>query len=340
MRGGGILTGRHGRPAPLGRFIAVVAAVAMGCSTASTSPSLPPGAPPSAVASAAPTGSLTPASPSALAGVRTVLSFDSEVFGIEAHGDTLWVESGTPEQPQLFRVDARTGTIGASIPGAGPMVVGDELWYTAGDELVAADADTGAERRRVLPPRLGAFGVADLELWIASESTHTLLRYRPDSGQPPVEIPLPLGEPKAVVMYADAVWVAIDGANVLVRVDPATNQVTDTIDVGPRPHSVAVGFGSLWITDHGVAWLVRVDPTAVAIVKKVEKVGLNVGVTTTADSVWAATPNGIAEVDPASNGVVRTFDWGPSDYHDIAAAAGSVWVTDVKAHSVYEVPTE
>lgn len=269
-----------------------------------------------------------------------MLAFEDEVFGIEAHGDTLWVESGTLAEPRLFHVDATTGTIGQSIPGAAPMVVGDELWYIAGDELVAADADTGAQQRRVLPPRLGAFGVDDLELWIASESTNTLLRYRPDSGQPPVEIPLPLGEPKAVVVDGGAVWVVIDGANVLVRVDAVTNEVTHTIDVGPRPHSIAVGFGSLWITDHGFAWLVRVDPVSASVVKKIEKVGLNVGVTVAGDSVWAATPSGIAEVDPATNAVVRTFEWGFSDYYDIAAAAGSVWVTDVNAHKVYEVPTE
>ncbi len=51
-------------------------------------------------------------------------------------------------------------------------------------------------------------------------------------------------QPKQIVLAADAVWVACDAGNALVRIDPDAAEVTDTIDVGDGPVELEFGFDS------------------------------------------------------------------------------------------------
>ena len=43
-------------------------------------------------------------------------------------------------------------------------------------------------------------------------------------------------------------WVANGAGGTLSRIDPATNEVVATVDVGNRPSGVAVGNGDVWVT--------------------------------------------------------------------------------------------
>ena len=53
------------------------------------------------------------------------------------------------------------------------------------------------------------------------------------------------GEPRAITVGEDAVWVA-DGDAVL-RIDPRTNEVTDRIEVGARASALVVDYGFVWV---------------------------------------------------------------------------------------------
>jgi len=46
------------------------------------------------------------------------------------------------------------------------------------------------------------------------------------------------------------------------RIDPVTNRVTATVDVGGQPESIAAGSGGVWVVDtaHG-GKLLRIDPS-------------------------------------------------------------------------------
>ena len=48
----------------------------------------------------------------------------------------------------------------------------------------------------------------------------------------------------------------------LVRIDPATNAVTGSVDVGVGPCGVAIGAGSVWVDGYGTSSVIRVDPRA------------------------------------------------------------------------------
>ena len=58
----------------------------------------------------------------------------------------------------------------------------------------------------------------------------------------------------------DALWVGVNGAGRLARVDPATNTVTRSIAVGRGPCGVAIGAGSVWVDGYGTSSVIRVDP--------------------------------------------------------------------------------
>ena len=62
-------------------------------------------------------------------------------------------------------------------------------------------------------------------------------------------VTIPVGDgPEAVVVGADAVWVAnrLDGT--VSRIDPQTNEVVETIEVGNAPSGLAFADGRLWLT--------------------------------------------------------------------------------------------
>jgi YVTN family beta-propeller protein len=46
---------------------------------------------------------------------------------------------------------------------------------------------------------------------------------------------------------AGAVWVTNSGDATVSRIDPATNEVVDTLDVGAAPTGIAVANGFVWV---------------------------------------------------------------------------------------------
>jgi streptogramin lyase len=76
--------------------------------------------------------------------------------------------------------------------------------------------------------------------------------------------------PHQVAVGDGAVWVTSAAtrrgtANLLWRVDPASNQVTGTLDLGPTsaggiPNSVAAGNGAVWVGGITKGSIVRLEP--------------------------------------------------------------------------------
>src|SRR5882672_1046366 len=62
-----------------------------------------------------------------------------------------------------------------------------------------------------------------------------------------VKISIP-GSPDWIAIDEASVWISNQEKNSVVRVDPNTNQITNTIKVGSKPCSgLGVGFGSVWV---------------------------------------------------------------------------------------------
>ena len=309
------------------RAAAVLAVVlAAGCGGASNS-----------AAPASPAVSTSPSAP-ALVSVEV----PGEPYGIESAGGTLWVEAGAEDgSATLQQVDPVKRVVTRAVQGASlPLAVGADLWYQLDKELVRADPVTGAARQRLRPPVLGRFAVTATDLWVVTgtEGQSTLVRVDRRSMQVRSRVTLPSGEGKDVLVEGGSVWVPVDGADVLVQVDATTGRLVRQIPVGLRPHSLAAGFGSVWLTNHGESSLRRVDARTGRVLATVTDVGQNVAVTVTSSAVWVATPLGMARVDPQTNRVAEQVTMpAASEIYDAAVAGGSVWVTSVADHRVYEL---
>ena len=314
----------------------LTAGLAIGCVEGTGS--IPP-ATGAARVTVAPTPSRTPRTPKPTATlppeVLTVVPFEGEIYGVEAYRNVVWIEGTDGGEPRVIRLDSATGAVQGSVPGAFPQVLGDNLWVVDGDDQVRMDPLTGKERQRLQLPHGGIWVMHDGDFFIASETTHAITRWDPRSGKTKATIPLPPGEPKAAVSFAGSLWVPIDGADVLVRVDPATNKTT-SIRLGSRPHSVAIGFGSIWITCHGTTEVDRVDPATSEVVT-IADAGRNVAIAVTEQDVWAATPVGIARIDPTTSAIVDRIDLGAGEYYAADVAGGALWLSAVDRHAVYRV---
>lgn len=149
------------------------------------------------------------------------------------------------------------------------------------------------------------------------------------------------GSPDWVAILPDSIWIGNKPKNVIVRLDPKTNQVAATIPVGKEPCAgLAAAFGSLWVPNCGDKTLSRVD---VATNKIIATIPLGPSDTEGAiaaseDSIWYVTDtkNVLARIDPATNQAVAEIS---VPRGSVAAAYGehAVWVTSPETSTLTRV---
>ena len=149
------------------------------------------------------------------------------------------------------------------------------------------------------------------------------------------------GTPDWQVLTDDAVWVSNGPANSVHRLDPKTNLVAATVEVGKRPCSgLTAGFGSIWVPNCGDKTLSRVDMktnavTATLPIGPAESEG---GIAVSNDAVWLVTvPDGkLSRIDPKTNTVVATVGV-PAGSASVIYGDGAVWVTTPKTNMLTRV---
>lgn len=139
----------------------------------------------------------------------------------------------------------------------------------------------------------------------------------------------------------DSVWVTNSPKNTVVRLDPKTNKVAETITVGKQPCSgLAIGFGSVWAPNCGDQTMSRID-LKTAKVTATFPIGIGDsegGIATGAGSVWLMTDKKgtLARIDPADNKVVEEISVAAGSY-GVAFGETAVWVTSTDKDVVTRV---
>jgi hypothetical protein len=161
--------------------------------------------------------------------------------------------------------------------------------------------------------------------------------------EPRITAEIEVGQfPQEVAIGEGAVWITVNDADpperwFVARIDPATNRVTDEIDL-PDAVDVAVGSGSIWaITyDETTGWAVaRIDPNRRDVVDVIA-LDCDAGcgpsqVAATDDAVWVTLTHQspdrgeIVRIDPAMDQVAARIAVS-GDPRDIAIGEGAVWV--------------
>jgi YVTN family beta-propeller protein len=148
------------------------------------------------------------------------------------------------------------------------------------------------------------------------------------------------GEPSALTVGGNAVWVASVTTDQVLRVDLHSGRVVDHVQVGPAPSAVAVDrSGRLWVANNGDGTVWWLDPEAARPLLKRIPVGNGpVGVAVGLGSVWVANQldDTLTRINQA-DGTVRGTIPLASAPDAVIVADHAVWVATDATNSVIRV---
>jgi virginiamycin B lyase len=159
------------------------------------------------------------------------------------------------------------------------------------------------------------------------------------------------GEPDWMAEGFGSVWVSRTDpegeGNHLDRIDPATNEIVASIEVGRHPcHGVAVGFGSVWVPMCIDQRIVRIDPGTNEVVASFDiPLHRADGDRLAADfgALWIISPDPkggdvLARIDPQT-GQVGSIPL-PTPSTEITVGFGSLWVMSPDGGVVHQIDPE
>jgi DNA-binding SARP family transcriptional activator/streptogramin lyase len=168
---------------------------------------------------------------------------------------SLWL--GISNVLTLWRTDARTGRITATVKGLDPRAMAaspDALWVLdAAGRISRLDPNTNnviaAVRFGTPASSPGGLAIGEGAVWVLDTEAGHLVRIDPTLNQVVTTIPLDLTPIDAVTTGEGSVWVTQQTRGAVLRIDAATNRVRDTIRLG---HSIELGTiryggGSIWV---------------------------------------------------------------------------------------------
>jgi hypothetical protein len=126
------------------------------------------------------------------------------------------------------------------------------------------------------------------------------------------------------VAVADgAVWVTSHAG--LYRIDLATNETVNVL-LNDYLFRIAAGHGALWITTGSDGHVLRVDPASENVTAKIDvREGPVTDLTMSEDAVWASATSDLVRIDPMTNEVVDRLR-SPTGFGDIAFGKSGLWV--------------
>jgi YVTN family beta-propeller protein len=196
--------------------------------------------------------------------------------GLAAGAGAVWVSRRS--DGAVVRIDPATNRVVATIPvgrAPGAMTVAGGVVWVSLPEHGLGRIDPASNRSTVVRVPgccAGELAAGEGALWVANRGDDTLVRVDPATGRVAARILLPKTteqRPHQVAVGDGAVWVTSaarrGAANLLWRVDPASNQVTGTLDLGPTaaggiPNSVAAGDGAVWVGGITKGFIARLEP--------------------------------------------------------------------------------
>ena len=218
-------------------------------------------------------------------------------------------------------------------------------WVTiAGDSAWVANVEDGVARYDLTTGELLGSAATGTEvclamdqgfdsLWVGDCATNTVVRVDVATGEVLARIDLDgnqLPAESSIAVDDSGVWVLTVGADPdLLRIDPATNAVADSLPAPSEATAVRAGEGSLWVTRPRTGQLIRVDPVTGDELAEIDVAAYSIFLAVGEGGVWTlgADTAEVSHVDPATNEVVATFPVGEGSVSggDIAVGGGYVW---------------
>ena len=157
------------------------------------------------------------------------------------------------------------------------------------------------------------------------------------SGSLIAQVPLQR-RPNSVAAGLGSVWVTNTDDDSVLRIDPATNVVEQTIGVGNGPAGIAVGGGFVWVANNQAGTVSKIDPRTNSEVQTIRVGNGPSGVAFGEGAVWVAnsTDRTVTPIDPGT-GRPRSTIRAVAGADGIAVGDGAVWVTSESAGSLTRI---
>jgi DNA-binding SARP family transcriptional activator len=275
--------------------------------------------------------------------VRFASPLPGRPTALAAEGDTVWVT--TVDSAALQGIDIGTRSIVRTVPlriKPGAVALGEgAVWVADGARGVLARIEPGYETVSYsIRYRTGrAAGrtapvsavVAEGGVWITDGSA-TLTRV--DAATRAVST-VDAGRPlSGATAGAGAIWAISADPPSLLRVDPSTRRVTDTLPVvtrggeeAPHPVAVAAGQDAVWVLNGNTATVTRVDPATRGVSASIP-IGVDRvpnAIATDGARAWVANEDGtLSRIDPGANAAASV--WVGESLRHVGAAGRRLWV--------------
>jgi len=246
---------------------------------------------------------------------------------------------GTPGSVAV--VDPEAGRVVDTIEvGSGPAAIvfgHGSIWVANSEDDTVSRIDT--ETREVVKV-IGVPSPVDLAvgadaIWVAGGLDGTVSRIDVGSNDVVTEIDLGGDDPvlpltvQAVTASSGSVWACV--GNALVRIDGATNDPVDSLDVPGGALAATVGNGFVWVAT-GASRLLRVEPNSLVVTARAPVPGLPLDVVATDDGIVVlsfAAFSGVDTwlVDPATARLTRTLAQTDSGSAVADARGPGLWIS-------------
>jgi len=216
---------------------------------------------------------------------------------VAASAKAVWVTS--EKDGTLTRLDPETGDVVGRPHRLGKGVSGVAVgrnwtWVTNPQRglLLRVDLFSGAVLKTIpLSGEPGPLALGGQRVWVADEGGKGITAVNAESGAP---APRGRGVPPQalglrIAWGAKGLWVAISGANVVRRVDPADLLADEPTRVGGGPAGITVAGGQVWVANSRSGTVSRVDPITRQLLGDPIQVGGHPGgIDAGTSAVWVA----------------------------------------------------
>ena len=178
-------------------------------------------------------------------------------------------------------------------------------------------------------------------MWTANAIAGTVTKVSPD-GQ--VDSDTPVGEgPLALAFDGSSLWTANKEGKSLVRMDPATSQVAETIDLEGEPLALIFDGRSLWVALGGLGQVIQVDPESGVVGEVIDTRADPSALVFDGESLWAAAPKAekVFRIRLSDASVIQTIsvEGAPIALQSLSCGDGcwDIWTADESADAVSRI---
>jgi hypothetical protein len=346
-----VLAGCGDGGSSLGPSVTASAPTAAPSVATSTGPSAPPTGPPTVGLA-----ELDPLEISLQGGPDFPVALDGSIWILAPDGP----RGGGEEEPVVYRLDIATGEEQAVIPIDGRLCQG----LAAGFGSVWACTDAGLARIDPATNEVAAtvpFDVAQAfarpaigadRVWMLGGNVRPDAVVEIDPATFAVVATHPIGHVGGTLAFGGgALWITVPADGLVLRLDPATGDVSEHASSLPAPAAIAFGAESVWVAlygEHGgeragtgegtIARLSAEDGSVEATIFINSPTMAEGDIWASDEAVWVRSPSDpfLVRIDPASNEV----DFAIAGFHSggaLTLAEGVIWTTSIEFATAWRI---